>query len=151
MAFSVNSSQQISMFDATANLTQREIKMLDKSWAKYFAENIFPAIDEEPFRVLYSDRPSRVATIKLAKRTSYHAEQQRFFKTKKFSEYARFRNGVETIPAALRRRHNVDKMPARGLLRCRLYFWFKIAAMNVRKLVKYMSSLGKYAPPPEIA
>ena len=55
MAFSVNSSQQISMFDATANLTPREIKMIDKSWAKYFAENIFPAIDEEPFRVLYSD------------------------------------------------------------------------------------------------
>ncbi len=33
--------------------------MLEKSWAKYFAENIFPAIDEEPFKVLYSDRPSR--------------------------------------------------------------------------------------------
>ena len=59
MAFSVNSSQQISIFDATANLTQREIKMLEKSWAKYFAENIFPAINEEPFKVLYSDRPSR--------------------------------------------------------------------------------------------
>ena len=40
MSFSVNSSQQISIFDATANLTQREIKMLEKSWAKYFAENI---------------------------------------------------------------------------------------------------------------
>ena len=26
MSFSVNSSQQISIFDATANLTQREIK-----------------------------------------------------------------------------------------------------------------------------
>lgn len=62
MAFSVNSSQQISIFDATANLTQREIKMLDKLWAKYFAENIFPAIDEEPFRVLYSDCPSRYNT-----------------------------------------------------------------------------------------
>ena len=59
MAFSVNSSQQISIFDATANLTQREIKMLEKSWAIYFAENIFPAIDEEPFKILYSDRPSR--------------------------------------------------------------------------------------------
>ena len=59
MSFSVNSSQQISIFDATANLTQREIKMLEKSWAKYFSENIFPAIDEEPFRVLYSDRPAR--------------------------------------------------------------------------------------------
>lgn len=47
------------IFDATANLTQREIKMLEKSWAKYFAENIFPAIDEEPFKILYSDRPPR--------------------------------------------------------------------------------------------
>ena len=93
----------------------------------------------------------RVATIKLAKRTSYHAEQQRFFKTKKFREYARFRNGVETIPAALRKRHNVDKMPVRGLIRCRLSFGFKVAAMNVRKLVKYMSSLSKCALNSEIA
>lgn len=93
----------------------------------------------------------RVATIKLAKRTSYHAEQQRFFKTEKLKEYAHFRNGVETIPAALRKRHNVDKMPVRGLIRCRLYFGFKVAAMNVRKLVKYMSSLGKCALTPEIA
>ena len=36
--------------------------MLENSWAKYFAENIFPFIDEEPFRVLYSDRPSRSNT-----------------------------------------------------------------------------------------
>lgn len=88
----------------------------------------------------------RVATIKLSRRTSYHAEQQRFFETEKFKEYGRFRNGVETIPAALRKRHNVDKMPVRGLIRCRLYFGFKVAAMNVRKLVKYMSSLGKCTP-----
>ncbi|MEQ3271666.1 DDE transposase, partial [[Clostridium] scindens] len=76
----------------------------------------------------------RVATIKLAKRTSYHAEQQRSFKTEKFKEYAHFRNGV-----------------VRGLIRCRLYFGFKVAAMNVRKLFKYMSSLGKCALTPEIA
>lgn len=87
----------------------------------------------------------RVATIKLAQRTSYHAEQQRFFETEEFKEYARFRNGVETVPAALRKRHNVDKMPVRGLIRCRLYFGFKVAAMNVRKLVKYMISLDKCA------
>ncbi len=59
MSFSSNSSQQISLFDAASNLTQREVKMLERSWAKYFAENIFPAIDEEPFKILYSDRPSR--------------------------------------------------------------------------------------------
>ncbi|SHK65821.1 hypothetical protein SAMN02745243_03658, partial [Hespellia stercorisuis DSM 15480] len=59
MSFSSNNSQQISIFDATSNLTARELKMLDKSWAKYFSENVFPYIDEEPFRVLYSNRPSR--------------------------------------------------------------------------------------------
>lgn len=59
MSFATNQSQQISLFDATANLTDREKRLLEKSWAKYFAENIFPEIDEAPFSVLYSDRPSR--------------------------------------------------------------------------------------------
>ena len=59
MSFATNQSQQISLFDATANLTDREKRLLEKSWAKYFAENIFPEIEEEPFSVLYSDRPSR--------------------------------------------------------------------------------------------
>ena len=59
MSFATNHSQQISLFDATANLTDREKRLLEKSWAKYFAENIFPEIDEKPFSVLYSDRPSR--------------------------------------------------------------------------------------------
>ena len=59
MSFAANHSQQLSLFDATSNLTEREKRLLEKSWAKYFAENIFPAIDEKPFAVLYSDRPSR--------------------------------------------------------------------------------------------
>lgn len=49
-------------FDSALNLTVREKKLLDKSWARYFAENIFPAIDEKLFQVLYSDRPSRYNT-----------------------------------------------------------------------------------------
>ena len=195
MAFSVNSSQQISMFDATTNLTPREIKMLDKSWAKYFAENIFPAIDEEPFRVLYSDRPSRHNTpvnviigaliIKeifqltdeeIVETLPFDIRYQYALHTTSFEEQplndrtlGRFRarcnvyeerTGIDLIhqcivglssEMAKRKRHNVDKMPVRGLIRCRLYFGFKVAAMNVRKLVKYMSSLGKCALTPEIA
>lgn len=86
----------------------------------------------------------RVATIKLAQRTAFHAQQQRFLKTDEFKTLARYRNGVETVPAALRSRHNIDKMPVRGLLKCRFYFGIKIAAMNVRKLVKYMTGIGSY-------
>ena len=58
MAFRTNSLQQYSFSDAVYNLTERERKALEKSWAKVFAEEIFPAIDEERFRVLYSDRGS---------------------------------------------------------------------------------------------
>ena len=47
------------MFNATNNLTDREKRLLEKSWAKYFADHIFPEIDEIPFAVLYSDCPSR--------------------------------------------------------------------------------------------
>ena len=46
MSFSVNSSQQISIFDATANLTQREIKCSKNRGQNTLLENIFPAIDE---------------------------------------------------------------------------------------------------------
>ena len=79
----------------------------------------------------------RVATVKVAQRTAFHAEQQRFLKTEKFKELARFRNGVETIPAVLRKRHNIDHMPVRGYIKTKLYFGFKVAAMNTRKLVQY--------------
>ena len=55
MSFRLNQSQQISFNDALSGLTNREVKALEKSWAKAFAEEIFPAIDEKPFRVLYCE------------------------------------------------------------------------------------------------
>ncbi|MBQ5676886.1 MAG: transposase [Lachnospiraceae bacterium] len=62
MAFVSNSSQQISLTDSTHNLTEREKKFLEKSWAKTFADKIFPAIDENLFSVLYSNKASRPNT-----------------------------------------------------------------------------------------
>ncbi len=91
----------------------------------------------------------RVATIKVAMRTAFHAKQQRFLKTEEFKKLARFRNGVETVPAALRSRHNVDKMPVRGYIKTKLFFGFKIAGMNARKLVRYLTGLVKVAPYPK--
>lgn len=56
MAFRNNASQQYSFTDVTYTLTSREKKALENSWAKIFAEEIFPFIEEERFRVLYSTR-----------------------------------------------------------------------------------------------
>ncbi len=62
MSFRKNNAQQMSLFDSTYGLTERECKALDKSWAKVFAEDVFPQIDEERFSVLYSDKASRPNT-----------------------------------------------------------------------------------------
>ena len=62
MSFRKNSSQQMSIFESTYGLTEREQKALDRSWAKIFAEDVFPYIDEERFSVLYSEKASRPNT-----------------------------------------------------------------------------------------
>lgn len=64
MSFRFNdaNNEQVSLFDTYSTLTEREKRMLEKSWAKYFGDHIFPAIDEAPFAVLYSDAASRPNT-----------------------------------------------------------------------------------------
>ena len=62
MSFVKNDNQQLTLLDSTFNLTEREKRMLEKSWAKTFADKIFPAIDENIFSVLYSEKASRPNT-----------------------------------------------------------------------------------------
>lgn len=73
------------------------------------------------------------------------AKQLQYMQTEEFSEYARFRNGVEAIPSLLRRRYHVDKIPVHGKKRTRLFFGFKIAALDFQKLLDYTNSLDSYA------
>lgn len=55
MAFKTNDYQQITLSDSYINLSPRTRKIVEKSWAKDFADIVFPAINEERFSVLYSD------------------------------------------------------------------------------------------------
>jgi len=55
MSFIPNSNQQMSLDDQYYSLTKREQDCLKKSWASYFAEDIFPKINESRFSVLYSE------------------------------------------------------------------------------------------------
>ncbi len=59
MSFKTNDCHQLSLDDSFITLTERERKALEKSWAKIFADEVFPAIDEERFSVLYSDKAFR--------------------------------------------------------------------------------------------
>lgn len=49
------------------------------------------------------------------------------------------RNGVEGLPSVLRRRYHVDTMPVRGLVRSKIWFSFKIGAINVKRVLKMVA------------
>lgn len=49
----------------------------------------------------------------------------------------RIRNGIETVPSIIRNKYMVDKMPVRGKLKTKQFFGFKIAALNVSKLIRF--------------
>lgn len=49
-------TQQISLFDSLAFLSERKQHILEKSWAKKFSDYIFTKIDEMIFAPLYSDK-----------------------------------------------------------------------------------------------
>lgn len=60
--FKLNNSCQMSIFDNTLNMSDYHMKLLNNNWPGYFRENIFPRIEEENFKVLYSDKVSRPNT-----------------------------------------------------------------------------------------
>ena len=52
----------MSFADSFTSLTAREQKALENSWAKVFADDIFPNINEKPYATLYSSTASRPNT-----------------------------------------------------------------------------------------
>jgi len=53
VGFRTNEKNQMRITDRLNNLTERERRILEKSWAKYFGDVIFPMINEEKFAALY--------------------------------------------------------------------------------------------------
>jgi len=67
--------------------------------------------------------------------------------SEEFKNYARLRNGVETVPSNIRKNYHLEKIP-RGKQRGKFFFGSKIAALNFRKLFNYVKGLGHYAQNP---
>ena len=55
MSYKANETQQVGLNDRFNNLTEKEKKVVLNSWAKPFADIIFPSIQEDDFAVLYSE------------------------------------------------------------------------------------------------
>ena len=92
----------------------------------------------------------KVASLVTSKNASNRAKSQRYMKSEEFSNYAKLRNGIETVPANIRRNYHLEKLP-RGKQRGKFFFGSKIAALNFRKLFGYRKGLGNYAQNPVLA
>jgi hypothetical protein len=77
----------------------------------------------------------RTALIKLSKTTINRAILVKKLSTEEYNTYAQKRNGIEGVPSVLRRRYRVDDMPVRGLVRSKMWFGFKIGAINARRVI----------------
>ena len=84
------------------------------------------------------------ATFITSKNASNRAKSQRYMQSEEFSNYAKLRNGVETVPANIRKNYRLDKLP-RGKQRGKFFFGSKIAALNFRKLFGFRKALVNYA------
>ncbi|MCI6811377.1 MAG: hypothetical protein MSS92_06390 [Lachnospiraceae bacterium] len=85
-----------------------------------------------------------------SKAAGERAKTKHFMKTDEFKNYARLRNGVETVPSNLRKNYHLEKLP-RGKQRGKFFFGCKIIALNFRKLFNFTKGLGHYAQNPVIA
>lgn len=92
----------------------------------------------------------RVARIVTSKAAHERAKIQRKMDSEEFKNYARLRNGVETIPSNLRKNYHLEKLP-RGKQRGKFFFGSKIAALNFRKLFNYVKGVGNYTQNPVLA
>ena len=93
----------------------------------------------------------KVSKVKVSKKMRERARMQASMTTEEFKNYAKLRNGAETVPSLLKNIYGVNKMRVHGKLRCKFYFGSKIAALNFRKLFRFRKGLGHYAQNPVLA
>lgn len=74
--------------------------------------------------------------IKVLKQQYYAEGLRETMKSDEYFEIVRHRAAIEGIPSVLRRRYHVDNMPVRRFSRTKIWFGFKIAAINIKRLIK---------------
>lgn len=92
----------------------------------------------------------QTASLDISQKGRNRARTQRAMKEEVYKDYARLRNGVETVPSNLRRNFHLEKLP-RGIRRGKFFFGAKIAALNFRKLFNYKKGFRRYAKNPVFA
>ena len=100
------------MYQASFNKkTYGQCPFNDQCGAKFQKKSVFVMISE-----------------KMVQRASYLKK----LSTEEYRTLSKKRNGVEGRPSVLRRRYHVDHIPVQGLVRTKIWFGFKIGAINAK-------------------
>lgn len=83
--------------------------------------------------------------FKISETKLHRIKLMQTMKTEEYIKIANKRAGIEGIPSTLRRRYKVDNLPVRGLVRSKIWFGFKIAAINCKRLIKGRLTTAKEA------
>lgn len=130
---------------ACPNHIQPQMSVMDErseSWTLHMGE----ACLDCPYRDRCQPKKTSKGYVKtVSRRMQYRAKQSRYRSTEEFRFYTRFRNGVEAIPSLLRRKYHVDKIPAHGKIRTKIFFGFKIMALNVKRFCAMIQAQDKCA------
>lgn len=81
------------------------------------------------------------AFVIISEKTIQRASYLKKLSSEEYHLLSKKRNGVEGLPSILRRRYGVDHMPVRGLVRSKIWFSFKIGAINVKRVLERALSL----------
>jgi hypothetical protein len=82
-------------------------------------------------------QPQKKQNVARFSEKRYRTDQLRIrMGTEEYRKLTNSRAGIEGLPSVLRRRYGIDEMPIRGYVRAKIWFGFKIAAMNFKSLLK---------------
>ncbi len=79
----------------------------------------------------------RVSMLTVSHKMVNRALTQARMNTEQLKLLSRIRNGVETIPSALKNIYDVNHMPVHSRIPCKHFFGSKIAALKFRKLLRF--------------
>lgn len=77
----------------------------------------------------------KTSLIRISRKTILRAHSLQKISEARYKQIARQRNAVEGMPSVLRRRYQVDHMPVRGYVRTKCWYYLKIGAINVMRVL----------------
>ena len=81
----------------------------------------------------------KAAVVTVSKKMVIRAKYLQKLGTEEYKTLTKKRNAVEGVMSVLRRRYRVDEIPVFGKERSKIYFYLKVGAFNVVKLLRHMN------------